>query len=165
MCKVVARCLALWRPEVYWFPVSVRHIDGSRYYVIFEDGEDGFAAGSEMARCRFEAGDRVQVYQAATGDYLAARVAAADGDTLRVRYLNKEEQAVPLGKVRVQPELWKQTEPTAEEAASREWAVCDRVLACWHDLDWYPGIILGTEPGRLCVLFDSGTQALLPPLK
>src|SRR5215213_6572981 len=114
MWKVGERVLARRRPEVYWYPGAVRHIDGPRYYVIFEDGEDAFVAAGDMTHCRFEAGDRVQVYQAASNSYLAARVAAVADEMLTVRYLNQEEQAVPFSKVRVQPDYWKQAEPTAE---------------------------------------------------
>jgi hypothetical protein len=92
-------------------------------------------------------------------------VAESGAEGLRVRYPNKEEQSVPLARVRVQPELWKQVEPTSEEAAPTAWSVGDRVIACWHDLDWYPGVVLAVQTDRMQVLFDTGTLAILPLVK
>ena len=165
MWKVGDRVLAQRQAAIYWYPGTVRHIDGQRYYIIFDDGEDGFASAEELTQCRFENGDQVQVYQPASGDYLPARVTQPGEETLRVRYLNAEEQWVPFGKVRVHPETWKQAEPESPSAAVYNWQVCDRVLACWYDLDWYPGIVLRIAPGRLQILFDSGNQAAVPPEK
>jgi hypothetical protein len=161
MWKLGDRVLARRRPEVYWYPGTIRHSDGQRFYIIFDDDEDGFALPGDMTACQFELEDRIEVYQAASGGYLAARVTQADGpESVRVRYPNKEEQSVPLTKVRVQPDLWKHPDP-----AQFRWSVTDRVLACWYDLDWYPGIVLAVQHDRLSILFDSGTQAVLPLAK
>ncbi len=165
MWKVGDRVLARRRPEVFWYPATVRHIDGPRYYVIFDDGDDGFAAAEDMIPCQFEAGDRVQVYQAAASNYLPARVVGTDTDTLTVRYMNKEEQPVAVAKIRVQPDVWKQAGLTSEEAARHEWSVCDRVLACGRDLDWYPGVVLDVQGDRVRILFDTGNQSVLPLVK
>jgi hypothetical protein len=165
MWKVGDRILARRRPETYWYPGTVRDIDGTLFLIQFDDGDEGVAVRQEMLPCRFEAGDRVGVYQAASGDYLTATVVQPDDAALRVRYMNQEEQAVPLSKIRIQPDLWKQPQPSNQPAVTHSWSVCDRVLACWLDLDWYPGIVLASEPNRLHILFDTGAQGWLPPAR
>jgi hypothetical protein len=164
MWKVGERVLAQRPPEIYRYPGTIRHVDGQRFYIIFDDGDDGFATAAELSPCQFEEGNGIEVYQAASGGYLPARVAATADENVRVRYLNREEQSVPWNKIRINPETWKQPD-WEREGASRQWSVCDRVLACLFDLDWYPGIILEPRPDRLRILFDNGTQAVIPAQK
>lgn len=161
MWKLGDRVLACRQPGIYYYPGTIRHINEDRYYVIFDDGEDGFASGADLLRLQFDAGDQVMVYNAAMNAYASAAVLAVEPDTLRIRYGNGEEQTVALTRIRVHPETWKQAAAVVELVEAVPWSVCDRVLACWFDLDWYPGIVLGMEEDRIHVLFDMGGQALV----
>jgi len=48
MWKVGDRVLGKRHDENYWYPGTVRHVDGGRAYVIFDDGEDALAADDQL---------------------------------------------------------------------------------------------------------------------
>lgn len=168
MWKIGDRVLAHRSPGIYRYPGTIRHIDGQRYYVIFDDGEDALVTADELAKCQFDIGDQVFVHSGTKDEYLPARVSAVSGDKLTVRFPKGDQKRVELKAIRVHPETWKSPpEPEIEPVGwpISDWQIGDRVWACWYDMEWYPGIVLDAEEGRVMVLFDTGNQAMLPPQK
>jgi hypothetical protein len=160
MLKIGDRVLGRRPPEDYWYPGTIRHSVGSRFYVIFEDGEDALLPPEHLRPLRLEAGDLVFARRAAEGDYEPARITAKADDKLNLTFPDGQKAWTALGLVRVRPGAAREGGPAAAPPA---WGVCDRVLACWFDLDWYPGIVLTAEEDRVHVLFDNGSQAPILP--
>ena len=160
MLKIGDRVLGRRPPEDYWYPGTIRHSVGNRFYVIFEDGEDALLPPEHLRPFRLEVGDVVFGRRGPDGDFEPARVADKADDKLYLTFEDGEKSWTALGLVRVRPGAARERKPPA---GSRAWEVCDRVLACWFDLDWYPGIVLGAEEDRVHVLFDNGSQAPILP--
>ncbi len=142
MWQIGDRVLAQRTLEEYLYPGVIRHINEQRFFIIFDDGEDGFVFEKQMFKQNFEMGD--QVFARLEGsEYLPGRITEMNEDQLRIRCANGVLAWVPLANLRVRIDTWK-SPPLAEETGEvgKDWALGDRVLACWQDLFWYPGIIL-----------------------
>jgi hypothetical protein len=142
-----------------WYPGTIRHIDAGRYYVVFDDGEDAFASENQLHKLHLEVGDRVSVRAHGQGEYFPGKITRTRGDHYLVKFENGDEEWAALDSIRLAPERRK--EQVAEKAAA-DWELGDRVLACWFDLSWYPGIVLAAESGQVTVLFDHGGLTPLP---
>jgi hypothetical protein len=148
--------------EEFWYPGTIRHSDGSRFYVIFADGEDALLGAEQLRPLQLRVGDLVFARKQDNRDYQPARLTEQAEDRLLLTYTDGERAWTALGLVRFQTPGRKGTAVTPRAGASpgpSRWGVCDRVLACWLDLDWYPGVVLAAEDDRVHVLFDTGTQA------
>src|SRR5439155_1429766 len=111
-------------------------------------------------------GDRVFARAAAGGAYAPATIAGRKGDDLFLQYDEGSSAWVPLALVRVQPGARPQAARGATAAALPvRLEVGERVLACWHDLFWYPGVVVSVNGRRLHILFDDGDQAMVTPDK
>jgi hypothetical protein len=154
------RVLAHRPPGSYWHPGTIRHIKDERFFIIYDDGEDGFVDAKQMMPLRLEPGDHVDAAPAARDDYGPARIVQQEGERYQVQFEDGETLWVPAGQVRLQPSARKQP---PRMASSGGWVVGERVLACWFDLYWYPGVVLGEESGQVAVVFDHGGHAELAP--
>jgi hypothetical protein len=147
------RVLANRPPEPYWYPGTVRHIDGDRLYVIYDDGEDALLTGEQLMPLKIEVGDRVWARLPAGRTYSLARVVRVDGEQLYLEYDDGEQERSSLGMVRIDRKNWKGRTPQAQSG----WIDGDRVLARWGgDFFWYPGTVQGVKGGRVNVCFDDG---------
>jgi hypothetical protein len=145
-------------PGDFWYPGTVRHSDGRRFYVIFDDGEDALLTPDQLRPLALEVGNRVYARRGPGGNHEPGRIAERTGDRLLITFADGRQARVELGQVRVPTGAPEEPEEPTPAPAPRRWEVCDRVLACWFDLDWYPGIVLAAEEDRVMVLFDTGSQ-------
>jgi len=144
----------------FWYPGTIRHIDGERFFVIFDDGEDGFFLAKQMMPPDFQVGDRV--FARLQGrEYLPARITDVKDKEVRVRAANGADAWASFDKLRIRPDVWKVPGDEPQPAEPRDWKLGDRVLACWFDLHWYPGVVLSVENNQISVLFDHGAPAVL----
>src|SRR5205823_1886357 len=141
--------------ENYWYPGTVKHVEGNRCYVIFDDGEDALAGTEHLMPIQLRDGDRVFVRFGEDRTYVPGAVVAAKGDRVRVRLEGGREDWIALAQIRLQPGA---RPPAAPTPARRE--IGEHVLACWHDLFWYPGVILANNGDQYHVVFDDGNQGL-----
>ena len=51
----------------YWYPGTIRHVDNQRFFVICDDGEDGFFEPLHLAALKLGVGDQVLVKLPITG--------------------------------------------------------------------------------------------------
>jgi hypothetical protein len=156
MWKTGDRVLGKRAPESYWYPGTVRHIDGERLYVIFDDGEDALVLPEQLTPIKLQVGDRVATRLPTGRTYVPGQILASKGDELHIQYDSGEQEWTPISRVRLEG---RGAAPAPAE--SSRWNVGDTVFACWHDLYWYPGIVLAADSERLHVLFDDGKQALV----
>ncbi len=158
------RVLAHRPPGNFWYPAVIRHIDGHRFFVIFDDGEDGFVQAKQMLQLDLEAGDQVFARKPPSKEYRPARIVDKMADQVQVRFRNGTLEWTGTGALRIQPENLKK--PEAEEVDLQEthdWKPGERVWGCWFDLFWYPGIVLGIDNDQIKVLFDHGNAGTLAP--
>ncbi|HYV35789.1 MAG TPA: hypothetical protein VE988_08810 [Gemmataceae bacterium] len=137
-----------------WYTGTVRHIDGERCYVIFDDGDDGFVASANLKPLELHPDDTVFARLPMDGEYKPAKVVAWDDEKVRVKWPSGDEDWTSFGMIRLQPESKKKV-----AVRGNVYAEGDRVFACWHDLFWYPGVVVATEADQYHILFDDGQQA------
>ncbi|HUE75097.1 MAG TPA: DUF4537 domain-containing protein [Pirellulaceae bacterium] len=151
----------LVRPELdsFWYPGTVRHADGGRFYVILDNQDDGWFVASQMKPLALSAGTQVAIEDGATSRSQVGVVESVEGSTVQVRTGDGAQVTANLASIRV-PE---RPLPAARKPHMR-WAVGDRVLARWGgDLFWYPGTIYSVDDGEYSILFDDQDQAIVPP--
>jgi len=153
------RVLANRPPDDFWYPATIRHIKDDRYFVIYDDGEDGFVSAKQMMPLNLEVGARLFAQRASATEYQPAEIIDKQGDDLHVAFDAGGMQWTPPAKVRVQPGMPHKSSPQVQELS---WTIGDRVLACWFDLFWYTGAILSVEGSQVKVVFDHGGFAHLP---
>lgn len=162
MLKIGDRVWGRRPPEDYWYPGTIRHSVGDRFYVIFDDGEDALLPPEHLRPLRLEVGDMVYARRSAASEFESAQVADKTEDKLLLTYEDGQQLWTDWKAIRLRPGV-RRAAPAPQPQP--QWEVCDRVLACWFDLDWYPGIVLAAEEDRIHVLLDNGSQAPLAPAR
>ena len=150
------RVLAQRGPGDFWYPGTVRHIKDDRFFVIFDDGEDGFFEPPHLMALKLEAGDRIFALSPTKREFAPARIVDTRADEVQVEFDAGGLSWTTTAKMRIQPQTWKNREPAVP---TKRWAVGERVLAPWFDLFWYPGKILSIDGEHAGVLFDHGGHA------
>ncbi len=155
---VHARVLVRPESDSFWYPGTVRHADGSRYYVILDNQEDGWFVGRQLRPLELSAGMQVAVDDVSSQSKVGV-VELVQGSTVQVRTGDGVKLTANLASIRVPERPVPLIRP-----AGRKWMVGDRVLARWGgDLFWYPGTILTVREGDYSILFDDQDQAVMPP--
>jgi hypothetical protein len=155
------RVLAHRPPGDFWYPGVIRHIQDDRFFIIYDDGEDGFVKAKQMMPLRLEPGDHLFVRHPPDRDYAPAWIVDKQGDQLQVKDEAGRVAWAETAHVRMQPEARKRLRERVGTAA--RWAPGDRVFACWFDLCWYSGCVLAVEGNQVSVVFDHGGHAIIPP--
>jgi hypothetical protein len=160
MWAVHARVLVRPESDSFWYPGTVRHCDGDRYYVILDNQEDGWFYEHQLRPLELAAGMQVAVLELATSGSKVGVVESVHGSVVQVRTGDGTTLTANLASIRV-PE---RPLPLARPQRGRRWSVGDRVLARWGgDLFWYPGTIFALEEEGYKILFDDQDQAVVPP--
>jgi DNA repair protein Crb2 Tudor domain len=156
MWKISDRVFAQKGNDHFWYPGTVRHIDGERCYVIFDDGDDALVDDAQLKALDLHAGDGVFARMPTEAEFKPAKVLAWDDEKVQVQWLSGEQNWTSFGMIRLQPETAVPTEATGQQHSAG-----DRVFACWHDLFWYPAVVLAVNGDQYQVLFDHGNQAVV----
>jgi hypothetical protein len=157
------RVLAHRPPGEFWYPGVIRHIQDDRFFIIYDDGEDGFVKAKQMMPLAFEAGDHVFARPSLGVDYEPARIIDSQEDRLHLQYQAGNLAWAATAQIRIRPGARKPAHPDPRPAPT--WAIGDRVFACWFDLCWYSGSILAVDGAQVSVVFDHGGHAVMPPEK
>ena len=147
------RVLAYRGPGQHWYPGVIRHIQDDRYFVVYDDGEDGFVKDKEMLPFALEVGDRIDALAGDRREYEPARIVDKRDDQFRLQYADGKSAWTSFGRIRVQPEALKAKATSSEPI---DWQIGDRVFACWFDLFWHTGTVLEVDGAEIRVLFDHG---------
>src|SRR5438132_1205868 len=149
------RVLALRLPGDFWYPGIIRHIQDDRFFIIYDDGEDGFVKAKQMLPLALEAGDRVHGRWQLGQEFYPGVIASRAGEVVTIHYDDGDEETTLIRLLRLERDEW------LPESAPSELGAGDRILGCWFDGMWYPGIILSAQGKRVHVLFDDNDQAYL----
>jgi hypothetical protein len=142
--------------EQFWYTGTVRHIDGERCYVIFDDSDDALLDEAQLKPLDLHSGDAVFARMPMDMEFTPATVMAWEEDKVQVRWASGEENWTSFGMIRLQPQT---VIPDVVHEAGN--VTGDRVFACWHDLFWYPAVVVAVNGEQHHVLFDHGNQAML----
>jgi Domain of unknown function (DUF4537)/DNA repair protein Crb2 Tudor domain len=154
MWKSGQRVFARKDNDQIWHTGTVRHVDGERCYVIFDDGDDALLVSANLAALELHAGDRIFARLPMDAEFKPAKVVAWDDEKVQVQWADGTQDWTSYGMIQLQPE------------ARAELREGDRVFGCWNDDHWYPGVVLSPqEENQVHVLFDDGDQAILAPDK
>jgi hypothetical protein len=158
MWTVHARVLVRPESDKFWYPGTVRHADGGRYYVILDNQEDGWFLEHQLRPLELAAGMQVAVRDFASSQSKVGVVEAVRGSVVQVRTRDGAKLTANMASILI-PERPLALIPKG----SRLWALGDRVLARWGgDLFWYPGTIFAIEDDGYKILFDDQDQAVVP---
>jgi hypothetical protein len=94
----------------FCYPAVILVVDGDRLFVSLLDSRHAWVLPDEVRPLRVRAGSAVQVRHGAGAEYQSAEVVQADGEVLRVRYADGEEETTLLRLLRVPLEAEGETE-------------------------------------------------------
>ncbi len=155
MWKIGDRVFGQRQEEAAWYPGTVRHVDGERFYVIFDDGEDALIVRDRLRPLSLDVGDRILARAGDAGDYAPGTIVGKKGNQVRVRFESGTQEWTDLDLTR-----WQAQPRRSEPAPARPWEIGAHVLVCWHDLYWYPGAVLRVKGDQYHVFFDDGNQVV-----
>jgi hypothetical protein len=157
MLKVGERVFGRRGQEDHWYTGTIRHVDGERFYVIFDDGDDALLESKRLKALDLHVGDEVFARLPMELEFKPCRIVAWDDDKVRVQWADGGEDWTSYGMIRLEPQA--EVKP---QLAKRTWAEGERVFACWHDLFWYPAVVLTVnDEGQYHIVLDNGNQALV----
>lgn len=99
--RVGDRVLANWSHDEYWYPATIRTIDGERFYIRFDDGDKEWVASDRMMYIDIEVGDRVHCRWKGGPYYYPGRVARQEGENIFVHYDDGDKERTTISFVRV----------------------------------------------------------------
>lgn len=153
--------------DAFWYPGTIRHIQDDRYFVIYDDGEDGFVQEPQMEPFQLNLGEAVEVCPEKSSHFEPARVIDRQGEQFQVELTEEGRLAwVPPGRLR---KMLRTTAPVSLGSTSVEfheptdWTIGSRVFACGMDLYWYPGTVFRSQDDLVLVALDDGSIAPVLP--
>jgi hypothetical protein len=150
--------LICWH-DLYWYPGVILAHDGEQYHVVFDDGNQGLVTADRLRPVTVAVGDRLWCRWRGGPEYYPGEITRKSGEVIDVQYDDGDEETTLLRLARLERDDWL---PPGELGKLEEG---DRVMGCWFDLNWYPGVIVSIRGKRLHVLFDDGDQATLIPAR
>lgn len=96
------RVLARWFHDPFWYPATIREVDGERYYVKFDDGDKQWTPAEFLTQIDIEEGDPVFGRWQAGPEYLPGRVEQiGPEERIFVKYVDGDEEWTTISMVRV----------------------------------------------------------------
>jgi hypothetical protein len=99
--KAGDRALAAFKHDIYWYPATVRKVEGERCYVAFDNGDKQWTAPDGLLELDVEAGDRVHCRHGSGDEYRAGRVSRCEAEKLLVHFEDGSEEWAEIGRCRV----------------------------------------------------------------
>lgn len=99
--NVEDRVLANWSHDTYWYPATIRDIDGERTYVRFDDGDKEWTTCDNLTKLDIEPGDKVFCRWKGGQYYFPGRVGRMDGEKIYVEYDDGDKEWTTISYIRV----------------------------------------------------------------
>ncbi len=87
----------------FYYPATVRAIDGERCFILHDDGDDAFVDAAALRPLALAVGERVLARLPTGRDFLPAAVLEADDHMVRVQWDGGEDNWVSLAMLRLSP--------------------------------------------------------------
>lgn len=101
MWQIGDRVLANWKHDIYWYPATIRKIDGERIYVKFDDGDKEWTTAENLLEIDVEVGDRVHCRWQNGRRYYSGLVTSKEGETIYIHYDDGDKEETTINKIRV----------------------------------------------------------------
>jgi hypothetical protein len=95
------RVLVHWSQDEYWYPATITKVSGSRYFVVFDDGDEEWTEASRVSAENLAAGDRVFGNWKREGKYYPGRITSRQGNTITILYDDGDQETTTIASVRV----------------------------------------------------------------
>ena len=96
------RVFAKWIHDGYWYPATIKKIEGERIYVLFDDDDKEWTTSENIVAENIEIGDRVYGNWKGQGYYYPGRIAGRRGDRIYIQYDDGDREWTTIGRVRVE---------------------------------------------------------------
>src|SRR5438477_495763 len=95
------RVLATRLDDEFWYPGTVRAIEGEQLHVYFDDGDHEWMPAERVAENELAAGSRVYVRFQRGPVYYPGRISRREGDRISVDYDDGQKEDTSIALVRV----------------------------------------------------------------
>ena len=99
--KAGDRALVNWSQDEFWYPATITRISRSRYYIVFDDGDEEWTTRSRIAPLKLRIGRRVFADRKHEGDYYPGRIIAERKNTITILYDDGVRETTTIAGVRV----------------------------------------------------------------
>ena len=99
--KVGDRALVNWSQDEFWYPATITGVSRSRYYIVFDDGDEEWTTRSRIAPLKLNVGRRVFANRRHEGDYYPGRIVARRKNTITILYDDRVRETTTIAVVRV----------------------------------------------------------------
>jgi hypothetical protein len=99
--KVGDRALAHWSQDEFWYPATITRVSRSRYYIVFDDGDEEWTTRSRLAPLRLAGGRRVFANRKHEGNYYPGRIIASRKNIITILYDDGARETTTVSGVRV----------------------------------------------------------------
>src|SRR5438270_690225 len=106
MWSVGDRVLGQRAEESYWYPGTIKHSDGERYFILFDDGNQLQTPAERLRPLTIDAGDKVQGRWQGGPQYYPGEITERTGDVVHVRYDDGDEETTLLRLLRLERDDW-----------------------------------------------------------
>ncbi|GAB4192070.1 MAG: hypothetical protein OHK0022_06070 [Roseiflexaceae bacterium] len=139
------RLLCNWSQDTFWYPATIRQIDGQRIYVAFDDGDEEWTSAEQITTLEVPIGTRVQCRWKGEKYFYRGTVTQSEGERIFVAYDDGDQEWTTASMLRI------------GSAVIGCWKLDDRVLCKWSkDRCWYPATIRDMYSAGVLVGFDDG---------
>lgn len=145
--RIGDRVLAHWSHDSFWYPATVKKIEGERIYLRFDDGDKEWTHSEQLMKLEIKSGDRVYGRYKKGPAYYPGYIRNVQGEEIQVQYDDGDEEWTTLAMLRMVPDV------------PIKWKAGDRVLAQLPpDIFWYPGVIANIDHSHILVHCDDGAK-------
>ncbi len=141
--------------DLYWYPGIVLGESDDNWKVLFDFGGHALIPFEQTVPLSYDVGDRIWSRWQAGNEFFAGTITRKEGEIIEIHYDDDDTETTSIRLARLERDDW------LPAAQVYELGPGDRVLGCWFDRFWYPGIILSMEGKRIHVLFDDNDNAYL----
>lgn len=100
--KVGDRALVNWSQDEFWYPATITRVGrGSRYYIVFDDGDEEWTTRARMAPLKLTVGRRVFANRKHEGSYYPGRIIAVRRNLITILYDDRVRETTTVAVVRV----------------------------------------------------------------
>lgn len=96
------RVLAQWYPEVFFYPGKIKAVEGDKFRIQFDDGDQATVAAKQIAPLDIKVGSRVFGRWQGGPAYFPGKVDQQNGEKIHVRYDDGDEEWTTISMVRVE---------------------------------------------------------------